>query len=170
MEEDYERGLRNYKPQFLDNVDDFVSRNGSFLRSLSGQKILDVWCVWSLEYGEYWLDAPVIVVTDACQIELCAQKLEEFSVTTDTVKLDDRVSWYGDERFELRKFAVYEDFEIENVWCVELQHTLNDYDWWALGGVAFTDAGHFLSITNGLDVNLIETEWKEDAFLRLTQI
>ena len=169
MNSDYELGLRNYRPKFIENVDDFRSKNGELLRSLSGHNILEVWSVWSLEYGEYWLDAPVIIVTDTRQIELCARKLEEYSVTADTVKLDDRVNWYGDERFELRKFAAYEDCTIEAVWCVELEHTIGDYKWWALGGVAFTGNEIFLSVENGLDENLIETEWKDEEFRRLTQ-
>lgn len=166
----YVLGFQGYQPQFLNDVAEARRICGTLLRSLVGQRITGLWNVWSLQYNEPWFDAPVIVGTDQLQLELCAWKFDKFSVTSNTIKMAEPLCWFGDRRFELRPFPEHQEFVVEEVRFVEIRQLLDDHEWWAFGGIALAGHGRYLSVTNGMDENRLETREPESKLVRLSDV
>jgi len=100
QEKIYSFGIKNYKPTFFYSTDMLLLEKSAFFESLIGEKIESIMIVWSLEHKENWLDAPIVLVTEKNRVEICCQKTNELSITQNTFSFEDKINWYGDNRFE----------------------------------------------------------------------
>ena len=163
---DYTLGIKNYKPFFLDTTHELVNQNITLLNSLIGKNILEVYTVWSLEYNKEWTDSPIVLKLNDIQLELCAFKFDEFSLTVNTIDLSSDVNWHGDNKFKWKTYKEYDDFRINDIAIIELKNEISNFsenpgfinNWWGLGGIQFIGESHQLSIYNGFDCNIISHE------------
>src|SRR5687768_2127161 len=99
MSSHYYLGAKAYYPVFFHTAEEIVQANKTLLEQLSGKNLQQVWIAWSLTYDEAWMDCPVILKFSHLQLELCCNKLDEFSITANTINLQDGINWFGDTNF-----------------------------------------------------------------------
>lgn len=165
-------GAHSYNPKFYFNTKDFLLGNKALLNNFKGAHIHSLMVVWSVEHKEAWLEAPVVLITDIGQIELCAFKLTELSITKDTINLNIAPSWFGDDQFEWRQFIEYprDEFIIESIEIIEIMHSVGDTCYYDLNGIQLKGGKQYLSICNGLDCNVIHTCKSDQPQKRVIQI
>ncbi|MTD16249.1 hypothetical protein GIS00_20120 [Nakamurella sp. YIM 132087] len=65
-----------------------MSRHRAALGGLVGRRITAVWVVWILEEDEWFTDLPVVLVfDDGRQLELCWQRVDDLSISWETIDL-----------------------------------------------------------------------------------
>ncbi len=94
-------GIDSYNPTFYSNINDVISNVGNELKTLVGQNIQEVWIVWDNISHEWFQDCPVILKIGDKYMEFCATKLDELSITFNTINLSERLNWYNIDSFDL---------------------------------------------------------------------
>lgn len=175
QEKIYSFGIKNYKPTFFYSTDMLLLEKSAFFESLIGEKIESIMIVWSLEHKENWLDAPIVLVTEKNRVEICCQKTNELSITQNTFSFEDKINWYGDNRFEWRKLKAYNsEFFITNIKILELFNEISNVSnddsfksqWWDLGGIKFESSTNEICIWNGLDTNVLSFDSSSEKGIR----
>lgn len=174
---DYSFGIKNYKPSFCYSSDLMIKEKGEVLGSLLGARLKSIFIVWSQENNEFWFDAPIVLVTESKRIEVCCQKTNELSITENAIDLNDKINWYGDQRFEWKEFKFYDaEFIITGIKLIELLNEISNVsdkpefksEWWDLGGIQFSSSSEEVSIYNGFDTNVISFDLSNEKGIRLT--
>lgn len=174
-------GIQNYNPQFHEDANQLVEKHKKELELLIGQSIIEIWILWNLTEDEWYTIAPVVIVTDAMQIEVCANKINEYSITFNTIDINQEVepSDMGDEEVWFYKWKKYQSSnlfmnrQITGIYVIELLYettVLQDYKNpdqvgrtfrnWLLHGIGFEIEDKFLSLYNAFDCNGIQ-DFKE---------
>jgi hypothetical protein len=77
--------VSGWKPDFL-SADEQFDRQTTRLRSIIGLRLTETWLVWNLEHDEWFADLPVVLrLNDGPQLEVCWEKMDDLSVTWDTI-------------------------------------------------------------------------------------
>ena len=137
--------------------------------NLKDKQIDGLWTLWD---GEEWFnDAPVVLVVEGHQIELCVNQIGLFSLTTDSIDLESGVAWCAEkdeqENLVWRKNAHSESSlfigkRIKNLGVLEYCLDKNTQEIfgtnWVLTGVFFEFDNAFFEVFNALDCNGLSYE------------
>ena len=88
-------GIPSYEPYFFDDVELFRRTFQETLQNLIGKSITRFWVMWDKKENEWYPDGPVILEIDDNRYEFTAYQLDEFSLTINTINLDEKLDWYG---------------------------------------------------------------------------
>ncbi|MEL6138989.1 MAG: hypothetical protein AAFR42_16475, partial [Cyanobacteria bacterium J06628_6] len=58
--------------------------------------------MWDVDDDEWFNDAPIVLCTETQQLEFCANRLSDFSLSTDSIDLSLPVYWCGEEESDFR--------------------------------------------------------------------
>ncbi|MBK8888178.1 MAG: hypothetical protein IPN46_17240 [Saprospiraceae bacterium] len=114
-------------------------------------------------------------MTEKNRVEICCQKTNELSITQNTFSFEDKINWYGDNRFEWRKLKTYNsEFFITNIKILELFNEISNVSnddsfksqWWDLGGIKFESSTNEICIWNGLDTNVLSFDSSSEKGIR----
>lgn len=149
-------GVPGYEPQWLNAADAVVAAHATRLSSLVGLPLRQTWVMWTAQYDSFWADGPV-VLDFGSRLEVAHQKLDEVSITWDSIDLARPLDWYGADELALtwRRDAPPNLAELTGRTCTGVQILVWDADPedFAYGtvavGVAFGST--HLVIANGLD-------------------
>lgn len=88
-------GIPSYEPYFFDDVELFRRTFQETLQNLIRKSITRFWVMWDKKENEWYPDGPVILEIDDNRYEFTAYQLDEFSLTINTINLDEKLDWYG---------------------------------------------------------------------------
>ena len=88
-------GIPKYKPNFIDDAYAFKETHKNQLEPLIGTSITKFWVMWDELEDVCYPDGPVILEIGGDQYEFCAYQLDDFSLTINTIDLDEKLDWYG---------------------------------------------------------------------------
>lgn len=155
--------LSGYKPNFTTRLDDLAT---DLLPGLLGQELRLSQVVWDIDDDSFFADAPVLLQFDTDTLEVCFSKLDQVSLTTDTIDLEITPTWFGGYDFNLEwrngPDSVFLDVigrRLSAVRLIEYHFDLSDFAGtspWVVCGVEFSFGGRLLLVTNGLDENRLE--------------
>lgn len=91
----FDFGIEGYQPVWLDRRSDVAREHGQRLSGLAGRTLTRVWIVWDMQDDEWFSDCPVLFDFDGEQVEVNHQKLDELSVTWNTIDTRRPVHWPG---------------------------------------------------------------------------
>ncbi len=171
---------------FCDTIDSAMDRYGTMLRASLGRTIEATWVAWDEERDEFFTEEPVIIRIGGINFEIVFHKLQELSITCDTVNLSEPPQWWTDwadsadwsESTKLRwrcnalpelKSVVGQT--VQDIRLIEyhfqttvVRNRINpenvgtQYAAWVLNGTDFcTDVG-YVSVFNALDTNGVTAE------------
>lgn len=165
-------GIEHYAPKFLSDKEELIKVHGDTLKSLIGQPILKSWVMWDLIEDEWWAECPVILQIGDRKVELCAWKLDEFSITWDSIDIRTKPNWYDvDEiRIDWKENAmqelnscigktvqaveiieyIFESTVVDSLNTDELGQTNSG---WVLNGLGLVLDDGYVCIYNALDQN-----------------
>lgn len=177
-----EWGIKNYQPYWTNSSIELASR--LLKASLEDLKIQSIWMLWDNEEQQWFEDAPVVINTATKQLEFCANKLEYFSFSFNSIDLSAPVYWcLSEDEVDETEQPMYwmevnnsktnsllnnkitEVFVIEYRMDRSLQKWLNKNEW-SLHGVGFYLENCWLRILNGLNCNRLDYEVELDSSLR----
>jgi hypothetical protein len=178
-------GIDNYQPRWCSTSDELSDL--LIQASPIGLQIRSVWSLWDGEEDEWFSDAPIVICTQAAQLEFCAHKLDEFSYSLNSIDLGVLVYWCCDssdtdvQPLYWRKqrnieFDGLVETAIAGVEIVEYGSIEPDVqvflgvDTWALTGIALKFDDNRLEILNGLDCNLLSRTQHPWQGLRYTLV
>ncbi|MFV2118363.1 hypothetical protein ACE14D_07925 [Streptomyces sp. Act-28] len=95
----FDFGIEGYRPEWLDRPGDLPRRHGDRLRGLAGRRLTGAWLVWDPVDDVWFPDCPVLFDFEGEQLEVNHRKLDDLSLTWNTVDPSAPVRWPG---FELR--------------------------------------------------------------------
>jgi hypothetical protein len=164
-------GISGFEPTFLVGIDAVREEHGSRLAALVGRRLTGVALVRFAEDGDWFADCPVVLDFDGVQVEICHWKLDELSISWDTI--DTAAVITGWEWFELtpewsrtdERLEPFVGRELTEVALLEWRPSALDL---ADGTVAVEfvfDGGRF-HIANGLDENTIDIGQAHPDFVR----
>lgn len=173
-------GIRGYQPAWLTGRNVIERVHGRRLTALAGRRLVSVQVAWDCDDDERFGECPVLVDFDGEQVEVHHQKFADLSVTWNTIDPVTQPVWSdGDDEdpdslvFHLawRRDAIPSVAMIEGqrLVAVELLEWVGGYRDAAHGMVAvsFLFPGYRrLTISNGMDENLVEVETPSTAFFR----
>ncbi len=90
-------GIHDYRPRWLTQAGELRDRLRAIRPDFVGRPIRAVWTLWDDADDEWFDDAPVIVDVGGHRLEICATKLDQMSVSVNTIDLSQPVFWCGDE-------------------------------------------------------------------------
>ena len=165
-------GIDNYQPRWCHTSDELA--NLLVQTSLVGVQIRSIWSLWDREEDEWFSDAPVVIDTQAAQLEFCAQKSDEFSYSLDSIDLGVPVYWCCESAdTDVHPFYWVQARNIEfnalvgavitGIEIVEYGSTESE-----LAGIALKFEDDRLEILNDLDCNLLARAqyfWKDSRYI-----
>ncbi len=80
---------------FYTSVQELLNEERYRLRKLIGQVLVSSWIVWDTERGEWFADEPVVLQFSATQLEITFARLDELSVTWNTIDIKATPNWWG---------------------------------------------------------------------------
>jgi len=182
-------GISNYAPHFLTQADQFVNLHRELLVSLKGQRLREIYILWNLFDDEWCSLSPIVLITNKTQIELCANKINEYSLTQNTIEIDIEVepSDMGDGEIWRYQWVRYNNFTcdtfITGVEVIELRydttviHDQNEprnvgYEFsnWLLHGLGIQTEKDYFSFYNAFDTNGIVKQREQKDFIRYTSL
>ncbi|MFF4272832.1 hypothetical protein [Streptomyces sp. NPDC001536] len=89
----FDFGVEGYEPRWLRGRGAVVREHGDRLAALAGRPLTRVWMVWDLREDEWFGDCPVLFDFDGEQVEVNHWKLDEISLTWNTVDPGRPVRW-----------------------------------------------------------------------------
>ncbi|RKS06099.1 hypothetical protein DFP74_1722 [Nocardiopsis sp. Huas11] len=95
----FDFGLEGYRPRWLNGRAAVTAAQGPRLRSLVGRPLSGVRLVWDLQDDEWFCDCPVLLDFDGEQVELNHSRLDDLSITWNSIDPRGPVRWDG---FDLR--------------------------------------------------------------------
>ncbi|MFC4494919.1 hypothetical protein ACFPA8_12315 [Streptomyces ovatisporus] len=81
----FDFGIGGYRPVWLNGRGEVTREHGLRLRGLVGRTLTRVWMVWDRQDDEWFCDCPVLFDFDGEQVEINHQKLDDLSLTWNTV-------------------------------------------------------------------------------------
>lgn len=171
-------GIESYNPHFYSNTSDIIVELGQELKKLIGKKILEVWTVYDINDNEWFADCPVVLNIEGIQLELCTTKLDELSITFNTIDMSEELNWYDIDDFKLewRKectpdLLLIKNKKVKNIELIEYNFRTEaifskdnpksvgeQSTCWILNGLGFELEDGYFSVYNGLDENAISIE------------
>ncbi|MEM1253090.1 MAG: hypothetical protein AAGI69_11700 [Cyanobacteria bacterium P01_H01_bin.21] len=179
----HEWGIRRYQPQWTDSAKESLGLIAQI--PLIGVQVQALWSLWDEENDEWFNDAPIIICTQEKQLEFCANKLNEFSFSLDSINLSVPVHWGGYAepdiqplRWVQQKNPEFKDLSGKFITGIEIVESCVEKDMqtflglesWILSGIALQFQDGRLEILNGLDCNILSRSQKSDESLRYTQV
>lgn len=176
-------GIKNYQPQWSDSYTELLKLIVHI--PLIGCQVQALWSLWDEDNDEWFSDAPVVICTQENQIEFCANKLNEFSFSLDSIDLSVPVYWCGEEdpgtksfRWVQQKNPEFRDLVGKLITEIEIVESRMEKDIQTflgleslvLSGIALQLQDKRLEILNGLDCNLLSRSQKTDERLKYTQV
>jgi hypothetical protein len=76
-------GIKNYQPQWKDSATALLELIEK--APLIGYPVEELWSLWDEENDEWFSDGPVIIAIQGRNFEFCANKLNEFSFSVDSI-------------------------------------------------------------------------------------
>jgi hypothetical protein len=164
-------GISGFEPTFLIGIEAVRTEHGPRLASLGGRSLTSVSLVRFIENDEWFADCPVVLDFDGVQVEICHWKLDEVSISWDTIDVTTAIT--GWEWFELtpawsdsdERFKPFIGQELREAALLEWRPSGPDL---ADGTVAVEfvfDRDRF-RIVNGLDENRVEVGGAQPGFVR----
>ena len=83
------------KKLFYTSAADFLLQERDRLLSLLGQSLVATWIVWDQERDEWFADEPVVLQFSQDRIAIVFARLDELSVTWNTIDLQATPNWWG---------------------------------------------------------------------------
>jgi hypothetical protein len=179
----YNWGIKNYQPQLTNSATELLELIAQI--PLIGCQVQALWSLWDEESDEWFSDAPVILCTQDKQLEFCANKLDKFSFSLDSIDLSVPVYWCGDEEPDTKPFRwvqqknpefrdligrLITQIEIVESWMEKDIQAFLGLESLILSGIALQFQNERLEILNGLDCNLLSRSQKTDESLKYTQV
>jgi hypothetical protein len=164
-------GISGFEPGFLVGLDAVRKEHGSRLAALVGRRLTGYALVRFAGNGDWFADCPVILNFGGVRVELCHWKLDELSISWNTIDTAAVITgWDGsgltpewscaDER--LGRFASQELCEVALLEWRPSGHDLAD----GTVAVEFVFAAGRFRIANGLDENSIEVGAAQPDYVR----
>ncbi len=178
-----EWGIKNYQPQWSHSATELLELIAQI--PLIGCQVQSLWSLWDEESDEWFSDAPVVICIQEKQLEFCANKLDEFSFSLDSIDLNVPVYWCGDEDPNTKSFQWVQQKNLEFrdlvgklITGIEIVESCMKKDMQTflglksliLAGIALQFQDERLEILNGLDCNLLSRNQKTDERLKYTQV
>ncbi|MFS0634846.1 hypothetical protein AB1K84_02990 [Mesobacillus foraminis] len=88
-------GAENYQPKPYSESSEMMKDHQSNLETIIGKRMKELWVAWDTNIHEWFNDAPVIIVFEEGQIELCAFKSVQFIIIFNEMTLSKPNDWYG---------------------------------------------------------------------------
>ncbi len=182
-------GIKNYNPSFCEDTDQLLTNHKESLVRLHGEQILGIWILWNLTEDDWYSSTPIVVKTNSIQVEFCANKINEYSITYNSIDIECQVDpadmgddeiWYFEWR-QLGEARTHIGNSISKVEIIELlfetkvlhdeehpERVGNEYSNWLLHGVCLNLDGCNLSFYNAFDTNgiLYDREVRSDIQYR----
>ena len=161
-----------HRPQFVRSPRELPRKD---LVALIGRRLDAVWFLWNTTDDEWFADAPVVMQFADLTVECCANKIDEYSLTFDTLSVaPGPVAWFGEVHEDLEWRSVVA-FGIEHVLgcrlqainAIEYRFELSDFVGtapWVLAGIEFGFSEGHLRLVNGLDENAVRREQLDESF------
>ena len=152
---------------------------------LLGARVESLWSLWDEEYDEWFNDAPIVICTKDQQLEFCANKLNEFSFSLNTIDLSTPVFWCGEAEPDMQPLRWVEqrnpEYEgligkpitaVETVesYLEEQVEAFTGLPTFILSGIALHFQDECLEILNGLDCNTLRRNKRGEAGLKYTRL
>ncbi|SEQ50871.1 hypothetical protein [Lentzea albida] len=147
--------IDGYEPQWLLGTSDIADAR---LRALTGHTLRHVWLLWDLDDDEWFADAPVLLDFGHEQVEISHQKFADLSVTWNTISPARQrtwtsgifhLAWRDDARAEA---AALHGQRLDSVELLEYAGPGAS----GMTPVSFVFPGDRITVSNGLDENLLE--------------
>ncbi|MBB6347251.1 hypothetical protein FHU36_003796 [Nonomuraea muscovyensis] len=164
-------GISGFEPTFLVGLEAVREEHGPNLAALGGRRLTGFAIVRFVEDEDWFADCPVVLDFDGVQIEICHWKLDELSISWNSIDTTTAISDW--EWFELTPAWSSADERLEPFVGQELREVAllewrpSSYDL-ADGTIAVEfvfDAGRF-HIANALDENSIDLGDAHPEFVR----
>ena len=178
-----EWGIKNYQPQWSDSATELLELIAQI--PLIEYQVQALWSLWDEKNDEWFNDAPVVICTQEKQLEFCANKLDKFSFSLDSIDLSVPVCWGGYEdsdmnslRWVQQKNPEFRDLVGKLITGIEIVESCQEKDLqtflslesWILSGIALQFQDKRLEILNGLDCNFLSRSQKANEGLKYTQV
>lgn len=89
----FDFGIDGYRPVWLRGYAATAAAHGPRLTALVGRALQRVWLVWDLDDDEWFADCPVLLDFGTDQVEVNHWKLDELSVTWNSIDPSRPVTW-----------------------------------------------------------------------------
>ncbi|MCX5554619.1 hypothetical protein [Streptomyces sp. NBC_00038] len=86
-------GIENYRPHWLNGRSAVLAAHGRPLHALIGRPLTHAWLVWDVQDDEWFSDCPVLLDFTGEQVEINHAKLDDLSITWNTVDTHRPVLW-----------------------------------------------------------------------------
>jgi hypothetical protein len=185
----FDFGIAGFQPRFVNAT---ASLPLDLLRSMIGMALRGSWVMWDLTANEWFPGGPVVLDFEGVHIEVCAQKFDEYSVTSNAIDLRAQINWAGvgaDLPLEWRldgapALRSHVGHRLEAVRIIEARwRTIVEVDqdhpervgrredWgWVLHGVEFEFSGGTVTLFNALDANGVASEAFRGDDFRVTPL
>lgn len=91
----FDFGVEGYEPRWSNGRAVITREHGPRLTALTGRVLTRVWLVWDLRDDEWFPDCPVLFDFGGEQVEVNHWKLDDLSLTWNTIDPDRPVRWPG---------------------------------------------------------------------------
>ena len=170
-------GIQGHEPQWLNGLSSITAAHGPRLQTLVGRYLRHAWLLWDLGDDEWFADCPVLLDFDSEQVEVNHKKFDDLSITWNTVDPVGQAAWsLGDSgdpdvhvfRLAWRRDARAEiaDLQGQQLQAVELLEYVGADIANGIVAVSFVFPGGRVTISNGLDENLLEFGGPDPGYRR----
>lgn len=164
-------GISSFEPTFLVGLETIREEHGPGLAALGGQRLTGFAIVRFIEDGDWYAECPVVLDFDGVQVEISHSKLDELSISWNTIDTTTAIS--GWEWFELtpawssadERLEPFVGQELREVALLEWRPSRRDVAAGTLAVEFVFDAGRF-HIANALDENSIDLGDAHPEFVR----
>jgi hypothetical protein len=169
--------IQGYEPQWLNGLSSIAAAHGPRLQALTGRHLRRTWLLWDLTDDEWFADAPVLLDFGDEQVEISHQKFDSLSITWNTIDPVARTAWTSGDtghpddyifRLAWRHDALAETVALQDqrLQAVELLEYAAGNIADGMVAVSFTFPDGRVTISNGLDENLLEFGEPDPGFRR----
>ncbi len=183
-------GIESYYPHFYTDTKEIIKELGLKLSNIKDKRIIDVLVVWDTKNENWFKDCPVVLNIEGIQLELCANKIDELSITFNTIDMSQKIDWYGIDEFKLEwRKEPFSDLllakgkKIKNIELIEynyqtvivyskdnLKSVGDQNSSWILNGIGFELEDGYFSVCNGLDENEISIKPETSDSIRTIKL
>jgi hypothetical protein len=160
-------GIRGHQSQWLNGHRAITAAHRQRLQALAGRRLRHSWLVWDRDADEWFADCPILLDFDSEQVEVNHQKLDDLSITWNTIDPVGLAVWSNgdDDDPEVHTFhlgwrhdamAELAAFESQQLQAVELLEGAGCDVANGMVAVSFVFAGGRMTISNALDENDLE--------------
>ncbi|SDX32909.1 hypothetical protein SAMN05421504_1021053 [Amycolatopsis xylanica] len=93
----FDFGLKGYRPRWLTDVPAITAAHGERLASLAGRTLTNSWLVWETLADQWLSGCPVVLDFEGEQVEINHWKADELSITWNTIDTTQPVMWCLDK-------------------------------------------------------------------------